>query len=391
MRYALLLLLIVAPPTLADVVKLKSGGQVEGTVKELEDGSYRVVTSAGTVVRLERGLVMKVESPSAEQVSYASRAFAAPDTVEAQLALARWCRESQLNTEAARHAERVVELDPTNVEARKMLNFRNVDGQWMTREQLMADRGLVWHDGKYRTRQEISVLEYDEKMKQLDVYWRGELRKWRRWLDDRDPNDVQQAVANFTNLTDPMAGPHLVELLADEKDPKVRRLLAKTAGQIDHQATVNALVKLSLNDSDEEIRLQSLDALIRADRPGLTEPYVKALRSNENYIVNRAALALSQLNDDSAVGPLIDALITKHKKVVGGNSGGGSTYSVSPNGGMSFGGDGPKVLEGKLQNPEVLSALVKLTHENFNYNQELWERWLATQARMVQADLRRDR
>ena len=48
---------------------------------------------------------------------------------------------------SAEHAERVVELDPTNAEARQMLNFRNVDGEWMTREQMMSSRGLVFHSG----------------------------------------------------------------------------------------------------------------------------------------------------------------------------------------------------------------------------------------------------
>ncbi|QDU57105.1 HEAT repeat domain-containing protein [Aeoliella mucimassa] len=391
MRILLLLLLVVSPAALADIVELKSGGQIEGKVEQLEDGSYRVTTESGTVITLDRAQVMKVDSPSAEQQSYASRAFAAPDTVEAQLALARWCRESQLNTEAARHAERVVELDPTNAEARQLLNFRNVDGKWMTREQLMAERGMVWHDGRYRTRQEIAVLEQEEQLKQLNVYWRSELRKWRRWLDDRNADNVQQAVANFSNLSDPMAGPHLVDLLSDERDPKVRRLLAKTAGQIDHQATVNALVQLSLNDPDEEIRLQSLDALIRSGRPGLTEAYVKALRSNENAVVNRAGVALASLDDKSAIGPLIDALVTKHKKVVG-NASGGDTYSVSPStGGFSFGGSGPKEVSGLLRNPDVLSALVKLSNEHFGYDQSTWKKWHATQARMVQVDLRRDR
>lgn len=392
MRSILLLTLLATPAVQAEIVELKSGGRIAGQVQQQEDGSYRVVTAAGTVVRLDRGQVMKVESPSVEQHSYASRAFAAPDTVEAQLALARWCREAQLNTEAARHAARVVELDPVNAEARKMLNFRNVSGKWLTREEVMAQRGMVWHDGKYRTRQEIAVLQQEEKLKQLDVYWRAELLKWRRWLEDRNASRVQQALANFSNLEDPLAGPHIVELLEDEQDVAVRRLLAKTAGQINHQATVNTLVQLSLNDQDEELRHQSLDSLLRSGRPGLTEAYVKALESNENAVVNRAGLALAEIKDPTSIGPLIDALVTEHKRIVGGGGGGGDTYSVSPStGGFSFGGNGPKVQKGTLRNPEVLRALVRITSENFGYDQPLWDKWHATQAHMAQVDLRRDR
>lgn len=382
-----------AAPGFADVIELKTGGRVTGVVEKLDQGDYQVTTHAGTVIRLDRLHVTKVDEHTAEERSYAGRSRSAPDTVEGQLALANWCREHNLGTQAQTHAQRVVELDPTNVEARQMLNFRNVDGAWMTREQVMASRGLVWFEGKYRTRQEIAMREREEKLKQLDVHWTSEIKKWRRWLGDRRPERTQEALRNFDQLNDPLAAIPLVEMLEDEQDPAVRRLLAKTAARINHQATVNVLVTLSLNDADEELRLSCLEWLIDSGRPGLTEAYVAALRSNENAIVNRAGMALGNLGDSSAIGPLIDALVTKHKRVVGGGGGGGGdTYSFNPSsGGFSMGGGGPKIKDGYAKNPDVLSALVRITGgEHFGYNQELWKKWHASQAQLVQVDLRRD-
>lgn len=378
-------------PALADVVELKTGGRIAGTVEKLEEGGYRITTPAGTVIQLDRNQVSKVDEYSAEERSYAGRSRTAPDTVEGQLALAKWCREHNLGNQAQTHAQRVIELDPTNAEARQMLNFRNVDGAWMTREQVMASRGLVWFDGKYRTRQEIALREREEKIKQLDVHWTKQIKKWRRWLGDRRPERTQEALREFEQLTDPMAAPALVELLEDEQDPAVRRLLAKTAARIDHQATVNVLVTLSLSDPDEELRLSCLESLIDSGRPGLTEAYIAALRSNDNAMVNRAGMALRKLEDSSAVGPLIDALVTKHKRVVGGGGGGGDTYSFNPSsGGFSMGGGGPKLKEGYAKNPDVLGALVRITGERFGYDEALWEKWHASQAQLVQVDLRRD-
>lgn len=390
MRILVLPLLLIAAPTRADLVFLSTGGQIAGEVEQLDDGNYQITTAAGTVISLERSQVSKVDEDSVETQNYDARALTAPDTAEAQLALAKWCREHQLNNRASRHAQRVIELEPANVEARQMLNFRNVDGEWMTREQVMESRGLVWYDGSYRTRQEIALLQRNEKYKQRAAHWSSEIRKWRRWLNDRRPERVQEAVANFNNVTDPMAGPPIVELMKDEQDPAALRLLAKAASQIDHQSTVNALVLLSLNAPDEDLRLNCLGWLIDAERPGLTEAYVKALKSNDNEVVNRAGVALGSLEDSSAIGPLIDALVTKHKRVVGGG-GGGDTYSFNPtSGGFSFGGGGPKVESGELRNPAVLSALVRITNEHFGYDKQLWEKWHATQASLVQVDLRRD-
>lgn len=391
MRTFLLPLLLVATPAAADLVHLSAGGQIEGKVEQLDDGSYRVTTPSGTVVSLGRSQVSKVDEDSDDTRTYEGRARTTPDDAASQLKLAKWCREHQLNARAARHAKRVIELEPGNAEARQMLNFRNVDGEWMTREQVMESRGMVWYNGRPRTRQEIALMQRSEKQTKLAAHWSSEIRKWRRWLNDRRPERVQEAVANFSAVNDPMAGPPLVELMEDEKDPAALRLMAKAASQINHQSTVNALVLLSLNSPDEDLRLNCLGWLIDSKRPGLTEAYVKALRSNDNEVVNRAGVALSSLEDDSAIGPLIDALVTKHKKVVGGG-GGGTTYSFTPSNGMSsFGGGGPKEISGMLKNPAVLGALVRITGEHFGYDQELWEKWHATQAQLVHVDLRRDK
>ncbi len=388
--FALYLLFLIAPAALSDELVLKTGGRISGEVNRLDDGSYQITTPMGTLVTIKRNQVEKFIGTTAEQQSYARRVHAAPDTVEAQMALANWCREHNLSTEASRHAARVIELDPTNADARQMLNFRNVDGDWMTREQVMESRGMVWFEGKYRTRQEIAIRERAEKLKQAKVHWKNETKMWRRWLSDRQPERVHQAVANFSALDDPLAGPSIVDLLEDESDPAVRRLLAKAASRIEHQATVNALVTLSLTDPDEDLRLSCLEWLMDANRQGLTEAYVKALRSNDNAMINRAAAALAKLEDESTIGPLIDSLITEHKKVVG-SSGGGDTYSFSPStGGFGFGGGGPKEIKGTAKNPDVLTALVNLTGEHFGYDEDLWKKWLATQARLVHVDLRRD-
>ena len=52
-------------------------------------------------------------------------------------------------------------------------------------------------------------------------------------------------------------------------------------------------------------------------------PYVQALRSKDNVIVNRAAEALGTIGDPEAISPLIDALVTTHKYLIQPAGGGG--------------------------------------------------------------------
>jgi len=108
-------------------------------------------------------------------------------------------------------------------------------------------------------------------------------------------------------------------------------------------------------------------------------------------IVNRAARALREINDPRAIRPLIDALVTEHKRVVGSGSG-GQQYAFSPtDGAFSMGGGGPRVIKRKFTNPAVLSALIALSGgQSFEYDEHRWRSWLASQIDVEQVDLRRD-
>src|SRR5205085_482624 len=99
-------------------------------------------------------------------------------------------------------------------------------------------------------------------------------------------------------------------------------------------------------------------------------------------------LALGRLGDPTAVRPLIDALITKHKVQVGqgnngaigagfggpvGNGGGGGG-----GGGLTMGG-GPQFVDQSLRNESVRDALVALTDQNFDFDTATWQKWFAAQ------------
>ena len=87
---------------------------------------------------------------------------------------------------------------------------------------------------------------------------------------------------------------------------------------------------------------RALDYLMQMNVPRSIVPFVEALRSKDNVIVNRAAEALGVLGDPEAISPLIDALRTKHKFQV--SSGAGTTATFSNSGG-GFSSGGPKIIE----------------------------------------------
>jgi hypothetical protein len=258
----------------------------------------------------------------------------------------------------------------------------------------------VMYEGKYVTTQHIELMQRKKEVEVVQADWNKELDRLRRWLTGRRQDRAEQARTEILAIRDPAAAPTIVNLLRKEADPRLKQLWMEVGAQLQSQAVIDTLVQMSLVDPSDEIRHQSLDYLIKSGRPGLSTPYIRALKNRDNVIINRAALALGEIGDLSARGPLIDALITKHKVQVGGGSPGQQGYAFSPDGGaggggagsFSFGGGGPKIEVQSVRNADVLNALVSISGgTSFDYDQDQWRSWLAAQAKAQPVDVRRDR
>ena len=57
--------------------------------------------------------------------------------------LAEWCREHNLTAQRKAVLEHVLELDPDQPEARRLLGYHKVKDQWMTCEEEEIDKGNV--------------------------------------------------------------------------------------------------------------------------------------------------------------------------------------------------------------------------------------------------------
>jgi hypothetical protein len=383
----------------ADVYELKDGGEVVGaTIARTDDGHYTVRTSEGAEVQLDRQLVQRIVPQDEAAAEYVRRSRTAPDTAESHRELAEWCRQRKLITEADVHLARVAELDPTDEDARRSLGYQRVGNRWLSSDELMADRGMKFYDGKYRTPQDIAIRERNKQNEDTNVDWFRDLQLWRGWLDNRRPERVAEAEARIAAINDPNAAPALARLLDDEEDRDVFDLLLRTLGPLDHSAAIQTLVEYTLDPEIKgDVRDQCLDYLIREDRPVQLLPYVQALRSKDNVVVNRAGYALGRIGDPAAISPLIDALVTTHKQVI--DPGGGDRISAdfgggaggAGGGGFQFGGNGPQVVKFDKQNPRVLEALNKLSNnQNFDYDEPAWRAWFVDMQMRQRINSRRD-
>jgi hypothetical protein len=379
----------------ADVFELKSGGRLEGrTVKKPDDdqSKYVIELAGGGRVTVPRSQVSRVDTVSGDEAEYRKLSRSSPDTVEAHWKIVEWCRQRKLVQQMKPHLARILELDPNHEQARALSGFREENGEWMTRDDVMESRGMVLYEGRYVTPQHVELLQRQKQDKVVQADWGNTIDRLRRVLTGRREERIPAAMAEIAAIRDPAAAEAVVNALKREDDPALKRMWMEVASRIEHKLTVDALVHLSLADPDPEVRYQSLDYLVQSRRPGVAAPYIRALKNRDNEIVNRAGAALGQIGDRDAMGPLIDALITTHKiKLAEGNPD-QHAYNFTPDSGaFSFGGSGPKVVPRNIQNPAVLAALVSLSGgTSFDYDQEQWRRWLAAQAKHNAIDVRRD-
>jgi hypothetical protein len=372
------LVVLAAPLARGDIFILEAGGLIEGEwLNRDEQPLSRYEIRRGDVrMTLPLGQVREAIRQSPVELEYARRAPTVSDTVEAQWELAEWCRKSALPKQREVHLRRIVELDPNHQQARYALGYRFVRGEWTTVADARRRDGYELYRGKWRTPQEIEILESGSRNELAEKEWLRKLRLWRRELDDRDK--AKLAHDSILAIKDPIAVQPLGEFFSRERVRSVKALYVDALTGIKSREALQVIVERSLEDPDEEVFHLCLSKLVQLDAPHIADPFVAALKDNNNARVNRAAIALGRLNDKSAISPLIDALITTHRRVINNGPGADATTTTFTNSGALLKkGEGAELQIAHVQNQAVLDALSKLTGVDFGFDQRAWRYWHA--------------
>ena len=381
----------------AEIFVLANGGRISGELLNRQENprkQYIVKVPGEGQITLAASQVEQVLKRRSEEEEYEKIRPAYPDTIEGQWALAEWCRQKRLPLERETHLKRMIELDPNQIDARRALGYIQNDGQWITQDELMIERGYKLYKGHWVLPQAIELLETNAKLESARQEWIQNIKRWRGWLGtDRD----SQARENFSDITDPMAVKALLLGLRDDASIPARLIYVEALAKINSPDAAMGLAVAAMEDPVEEVRQTCLDRLQTEKRPDVVDYFVSKLRNKKssNATINLAGFALGRMKDPSAVGPLIDALVTTHKLTIpkpGGEGSMSTTFGKGPGGsggGMSMGG-GPTYINKQFANQAVLDALAAITGVNFTFDQSAWRRWYAAQKKTETIDARRD-
>ncbi len=399
----------------ADLIRLKSGGEVRGFIPRdkgaTTDPEVSITTLSGTEVTISQAQIEFVTRRPLKIEEYETRARRTPNTVADQWALAEWCREHNLRKQREFHLERIVQLEPDHKKAHYGLDHTNVDGVWMTREERMTAQGYVKHKGRWVTPQELELTEKTEAEREREQAWHRQIFTWKSWLTGNYAPRKQDALKALQELKDPDAVSALAKHFQDSPDLGLRNLYVSVLKNMPGPKPVLALVWQFLNDVNYELRYAALNAIATDQFQIATPLYLRGLKHEMNPIVCRAGKALERLGDDRIVPDLIEALVTTHNYQIavpnqnttmsfradgsGMVNGTGSTLPPNVAAGLAAGqyngviiNQPPNLMPAPPkyitvsrvhQNAEVLSALQKITGQNFGFDERSWTLWHAAQ------------
>ncbi len=147
-------MLSAVPAAAADVFVLAGGGQITGELLNRDESprrQYVVQTADGAKVTLDAAQVQKSFTRGPRKPSTSGFGPRTPTRPTAQWELAAWCREHRLMAQRERICGGSSSWTPTTPTPATPWATAKVNGQWVTRDEIMTQRGYVKYKGQWKT------------------------------------------------------------------------------------------------------------------------------------------------------------------------------------------------------------------------------------------------
>jgi hypothetical protein len=371
----LLIVTAVSSTTSADVIRLKSGGEVRGKVDAARapanararsalvgntppvpvvppaarsaeptssasdelasaDGEavMTITTLSGARVVLAKEEISLVALRRLVLEEYEVRARHAAPTVESLWALAEWCRDNHLKAERDRHLRELVAVEPDHQLARTALGDVWRDGGWVNLDEYMSARGYVKHRGKYITQQEYDLAAKSADERSREQAWFPKIKLWTGWLSSSKPGRAGQALSELRSIQDADAAPAIARLMSTHEAREVRELAVQILASSAGEKPAEVLAKVALADGDGAVRQAAINGLPDEQFELARKVFGDHLRHPHRTAILRAAVGLKRVGDASSVEPLIAALVTTHRDQVVMPGSSTPSYSFATNG-----------------------------------------------------------
>ncbi len=125
-------------PAPADTVRLKEGGIIADCMVAGEENDLVVIRTPGGRMGIPKEAIRAIEKGKTVFDAFQAKKKTIKMSIAASVfQLAQWCREKGLRIEMNESLERMIELDPEHAEARHLLGYAKIDGEWRLQPPLL--------------------------------------------------------------------------------------------------------------------------------------------------------------------------------------------------------------------------------------------------------------
>ena len=311
------------------------------------------------------------------------------ETPELHWDLYEFSRAKRFKPEMKFHLSRIVALDPRDEEARKRLGYDDrFFGRWVLRDQQYASHGYVRVGADWVPKPFLDIVNSVEAWNEQSYAGQKQFKQWERLARSADPLVAERELAK---LATPATLAFLVrEANQKRRSPSDKMMFLSAIGTIENGSAIDALIAFAIADPSDVVREHAAVLLRQKHYPKDTvaAKLIPILRSDTNTHINRAAEILGDLEQFSAVLPLINSLVTTHIRAnpnakQPGSIGAG--FDSNGGTGINMGNGGSGKVKLTASNRSVLAALQKLTEhtEQNPYNAIAWRQWYIRQTTIL--------
>ena len=302
----------------SDTIELRGGGEIQGKVitDPLKPDTVQVLLLKGkTPLVFHSKQILKVTPKAGPLDEYLVRKQQLSATAPAEYELGLWCERNGLADLARAHYEAAIEHDKMFEPARKKLGHVQHGSQWLSPDELRQVQGLVKYKGRWVTEEARAKSEESAQLSAAQTSWVRRIKTLRQAMVAGPEDRRREAEAELMQIREVEAIHPLVKVLANDAAP-LRTLLAHVLGAIPGKESNRALVDMLLAEPEDDVRNGILSRIKEHDEPATIPQLVKALRSENVKVVNRAAWALGNLEAVNSVPALVAALVSTEERMV---------------------------------------------------------------------------
>jgi hypothetical protein len=418
-----LVMFLLGAAALGDVLTLKSGQVLEGKVTQSGD-QVMLTTPNATIVYTKDEVASISVGPTAAE-TYAQRASELKDNdAEGHYQLGLFAESKGLLKSAAQEYGKAIAADPNHAGARAKLGYTLDNGAWVTRDEMMARKGMVAYKGRYVTAEEA------EKLKAADTEFARSQDEYRLVgiLADTIKRSSGQQRTDAEDKLAGISGARSLDALVTasrDGDAAVRMAAVRAFQNYKEDKAAFAILDSAVNDPVGDIREKARSILAGKQNKGAFDQALRLVASDDETTRSRAGEVLAALGDVAAIPYLIDNLSwtrtpppapAPQASPPGTRTAAGRQYVsgyravVAPHSAAvepiisRIDENGRHVLDNPqptqtgawqdypqaaapemIQNRGALSALQALTGQDFGFDGDAWRQWYSANSRRLKA------